>query len=412
MKRDLLPVARALKRILSAERWTPVQDPRDPRGVRHPLAQLLTVLLLGLVANVPTLRDVERLVQRLGARARLGLRGTPSDTTLYNVVRRLNPADLRSVVVAQVREMARNQQLAPAIDFPYDLVAIDGKALGTDATPGHPESHRREAGGKVCYVLLALRAVHVSSAVKPVLDQRLIPSGKGERHGLWPFLAGLRETYGRLAQCLSFDAGFWSQDLVMGLATQFWPFIVALKGNAGHAYHIARRKLGCDADDPPGGWEHETREARHGRVVVRQFARVDHDLGTFGAVQAAWRQRTRVLHGDRVVSEDNRYFATRLGSGPVTAAQALAAIRAHWGIENDSHWTLDVILGEDTRAWVAQDRGREVLAWLRILAYNALRLLRCRTLRAERRTCLPWRALLEEIHDALVRPDLWQPGFS
>lgn len=412
MKRDLLPVARALKRNLRAGIWNDVPDPRDRRGVRHPLASLLSVLTLGMIANMPTLRDLERLVQRLTARGALGIQGTPSDTTLYNLARQLEPTHLRPVVVDQVKAMERNKQLEQAIDFPFSLVAVDGKALGTDPEQVHPESHRTKANGTYCYVLKALRAVHVSSAVKPVLDQRLIPKGKGERHDLWSFLVGLRQSYGRLVGCLSFDAGFWSENLVMSLDSCFWPYIIALKGNAGAAHRYALRALGEGQAEPPMGWELETRETRNGQVIVRQLARIHDDLGTCGAVTCAWRQRTQVFRGDKQVSEDNRYFATNLSLEQVTARQALAAIRAHWGIENDSNWTMDAILKEDSTAWVAQERGREVLTWLRILAYNLLRLLRCRTLRAARRATLPWRAVVEEVRDALLRPDLWRSGFS
>lgn len=146
MKWEPIPVVRALKRNLSPETWEEVPDPRNPRGVRHSLPSLLNMLVLGLVANRPTLRDVERLIARLPQRRALGIGGAASDTTLYNVVRRLDPAAFRSVVVAQVRAMERNKQLEPAFDFPCSLVAIDGKALGTDSERLHPESHRQTTG--------------------------------------------------------------------------------------------------------------------------------------------------------------------------------------------------------------------------------------------------------------------------
>ena len=40
-----------------------------------------------------------------------------------------------------------------------------------------------------------------------------------------------------------------------------------------------------------------------------------------------------------------RYF--RSSRGTMTAAEALAATRAHWGIENKHHWVLDMAYRED-----------------------------------------------------------------
>lgn len=409
---DLKPVVRALKRNLTVETWEEVPDPRNPRGVRHSLPSLLNMLVLGLVTNRSTLRDVERLIDRLPARRALGIGGPASDTTLYNVVRRVDPSSLRAVVVAQVRAMERNKQLEPAFDFPCSLVAIDGKALGTDPERLHPESHRQTVGDGARYVLKALRAVHITSAVKPILDQRLIPKGKGERYDLWSFLEGLRQSYGGLARGFTFDAGFWSQDLVTKLSVFNIPYIFGLKGNAGSPYRFAQHELGVGTADPAGGWEIETTEKRGSRLVRRQLARKQGDVGTFGAVCSVWRQRTTVLDGEEVVSQEDRFFATSFPVSIVSASQALAAIRAHWGIENDSHWTMDAILDEDTHTWVARGHGREVLTWLRILAYNLLRLFRCRSLRPQLGRRWPWRAVVEEVHTLLLNPDVWRPGFT
>jgi predicted transposase YbfD/YdcC len=400
-------------RNLAPSNWECVQDPRCAQGIRYALPTLLQVLVLGLLTGLRTLRDVERLATQVVVKRKLGLKGTPSDTTLDNILRKLDPSTFRDVVVAQVKAMHANKQLDSAINFPYSLVAIDGKALGTDDEKLHPDSHRMKAGDSVCYVLKALRAVLVSSAVKPILDQQRIPAGKGERTGLWSFLMGLRKSYGPLSRCFSFDAGFWSNALVDDLATNFMHFIFALKENAGSPYRFARADLGTGDQDPPKGWEAQLVETHGKKTVIRQFARKDDDLGTCGAVASVWRQRTRVLVGKKIISQEDRYFATSLPKSTLTAAQAMAAIRAHWGIENDSNWTMDAILREDTQAWVRQGMAREVLTWLRIIAYNLLRLIRCRSLRSKKGALRPWRQILEEIRDALLSKDAWAAvGFA
>jgi predicted transposase YbfD/YdcC len=64
-----------------------------------------------------------------------------------------------------------------------------------------------------------------------------------------------------------------------------------------------------------------------------------------------------------------RYF---LLSRQYTAAALLAIVRAHWGIENTLHWTLDVVMDEDL-ARNRKDYGPENLAVLRRMALNIAR---------------------------------------
>jgi hypothetical protein len=57
---------------------------------------------------------------------------------------------------------------------------------------------------------------------------------------------------------------------------------------------------------------------------------------------------------------------------PPQASLLLGAVRAHWGIENQCHWVLDVVFGEDasrTRLQNADDN----LALLRKIALNLIR---------------------------------------
>ena len=63
-----------------------------------------------------------------------------------------------------------------------------------------------------------------------------------------------------------------------------------------------------------------------------------------------------------------RYFIL---SSLLTAEQALAVIRGHWGIENQQHWLLDVVLREDA-ARNRKDNGARNLALLRRFALNLL----------------------------------------
>jgi predicted transposase YbfD/YdcC len=66
---------------------------------------------------------------------------------------------------------------------------------------------------------------------------------------------------------------------------------------------------------------------------------------------------------------------------PVTATRAAQAVRAHWRIENTSHYSRDVTLGED-RSRIRTNPG--VFARLRSFAFNILKANRTGTLSQDR----------------------------
>ena len=70
-----------------------------------------------------------------------------------------------------------------------------------------------------------------------------------------------------------------------------------------------------------------------------------------------------------------------ISSTPVTATCAAEAIRAHWKVENTSHYSRDVTLGED-RSRIRTNPG--VFARLRSFAFNILKANRTNTLSQDR----------------------------
>jgi predicted transposase YbfD/YdcC len=448
-----------LRGILTPERWATVNDPRKPRGVRFRLVGLLNLLVLGLTVGSRALRDVERLGKKLAVGRAFGLRGSPTDTTLYTLVRGLSPMDLTTVLVEQVKELwlSKRMQVDPAIGI--SLVAIDGKCLGADRERKHPESTavtvKRRSGstrrskrnstkvsrarqgnlsvpdmepgpdGKV-HLVKALRAVHVASATKVAMMQAVIPAHRGEAPMFERFVRELVRTYGRaMVQCVSVDAGFVTIKNLMMMAVLGIHYIAALKGNAGYLHRRLSKEMGQDTDaPPPGGWIVETTERRNKTLVHRQFGRLE-QLGDCmdGDYRQVWRQRTTFHKAGEPTKVDDRLFITSLRIDRLTPEQCMAAIRAHWGIENDCFWTLDTQWDEDTRAWVRKGLGRETLAVLRLIAYNIVRVVRHRVLRdgesqandgasrppphnLTRKKVKPFREVMELLRDALVMPGI------
>lgn len=409
-------MARRTHRTLARAAWERVTDPRGARGRRYQLAGLLQLLVLGMSAGARSLRDVEQLGKELVGRAKFRLRGTPSDTTLDRTVRQVSSSELGEVLASMVQQMHRSKQLEVDPEVGISLVAIDGKRFGTSRELQHPESVTGGPDDGRYYQVHALRAVLVSTPVKPALGQQVVKRSEheGEARAFPGFVDTLLATYGGLVECVSMDAGFLSMPNLLRLNQQGVGYIVAFKGNARRVERWAEKHLGAGEEAPSHGWAAERTEGRGtSQEMTRSFARVRAEglrkIGWHGVASEVWRVRQVGFRKGVRVLED-RYFLTNLPLNRLTGSQALAAVRAHWGIENGCNWTLDTQLNEDTVTWVNQDRASEVLAMLRLIAYNLLQLCRHRVFRAAGNRAVPWRTLLCWMREALVMPvRIWEP---
>ena len=85
-------------------------------------------------------------------------------------------------------------------------------------------------------------------------------------------------------------------------------------------------------------------------------------LRSVGVVEAR-----RAIQGKESV--ERRYY---LSSLPTDVAKFARAVRGHWSVENQLHWVLDVVFGED-QSRARTGNAAENLAATRRLAINLLR---------------------------------------
>ena len=123
-----------------------------------------------------------------------------------------------------------------------------------------------------------------------------------------------------------------------------------------------------------------------------------------------WRVKQTTTHKSGHVTVENRYFVTNLAWGRLGAHECLAAVRQMWGVENGCHWTLDVVMKQGSRPWCTKGEALRALSWLRLLAYNALRLFKNRYLRSANSHTLPWDECRRLIAKALTDARAWASG--
>jgi predicted transposase YbfD/YdcC len=87
--------------------------------------------------------------------------------------------------------------------------------------------------------------------------------------------------------------------------------------------------------------------------------------GLAGLVMVTRRRQTA-----KKTSEETSFYLT---SRPGVDVEELGrAIRSHWGVENELHWSLDVVFREDASR-VRKDHGPENLAIIRRIVLNLVR---------------------------------------
>jgi predicted transposase YbfD/YdcC len=148
-------------------------------------------------------------------------------------------------------------------------------------------------------------------------------------------------------------------DYALGLKANHGPLL----GAAGRAFQRAEAagKLVC----------HECSEAGHGRQERRRVAVVARpaDAPAFPGLAAIARLEAERRGADGAVQTDRRYIVL---SKRLPPARVLEVTRAHWSVENNLHWQLDVTFHEDD-ARARKNYAPHNLSVIRRMALDILR---------------------------------------
>jgi len=329
-----------------------LDDPRVVGRSKHLLIDLLVMALCGIVANCDDWPDIALFAQQRESWFRRFLRlpgGIPSHDTFERVFAALNPRALEACCLAWLRAVAGLAGI--------EHIAIDGKSLRGSANAKLGALHVVSAWATKAHVSLGQVAV----------------DGKGNEITAIPKLLELLDLHGAL---VTIDAIGCQKNIAKKIVDRGGDYVLVVKANQERLLSDIQATVAKALDgELPAGRVRQctTSERGHGRTEERHCVIIEDlsairdrrlwpELQTVGMCR-----RERTVNGKQTT--EVCYF---IGSRRMAARRYAAALRGHWGIENNLHWQLDVSFHEDASR-VENRHGAENLSLFRKLALSLLK---------------------------------------
>lgn len=335
------------------QEFAELEDFRIERNRVHPLINIVTIAILGVICGADTWVDIERYGQAKSDWLSEFLdlsHGIPSHDTFGRVFRWLDEDAFRACFV---RWTAR---ICAATDG--QVVAVDGKKLRRSGDSRH------EKDG-----IWMVNAWAVENRM--VLGQKKVDAKSNEITAIPHLLAQLD-----LTGCVVAVDALNTQTTIAQLIVEAQAdYIMTVKANQGTLYEdLTELFKGFEADayrDVVFQTAQQTSKG-HGREEYRQVWVVSHpDYRDYLRANKKWAKLHNLI---KLVTVRNEHTSTRyfISSWDASAQAVLQAIRDHWQIENGLHWVLDVAFRED-ESRIRKDHAPQNMALLRQLALNLLK---------------------------------------
>lgn len=335
-----------------------IEDPRlDNHNQRHPLLDILVIAILATICGADTWTEVSEFGQAKEEWLKSFLKlphGIPSHDTFGRVFSLIDPDEFETCFIDWINSLF--------IDIEKEIIAIDGKTLRG--------SHDRRKGKK------ALHLVSAWAAKNRVLLGQVRTEEKSNEIEAIPRLLEMIDVKNSI---VTIDAMGCQKAIAKTIIAQEADYVLALKENQATLYQDVASIFEKEKEKEKQFKKMLNRRKvekihDHGRIETRRYTLISardpllFELRWPGLKGIGMLETTRTVNHE--VEKSTRYFLTSLEYEQID--DFMTAVRKHWNIEINLHWSLDVSFKEDLNR-VRIGHAAENLAIVRRIALNLLK---------------------------------------
>jgi predicted transposase YbfD/YdcC len=335
-----------------------LEDPRSTVNQRHPLASVVVIALLAVLAGAGGPTAIARwaaLKEELLSRVLDLPNGAPRKDVFRRVLMVLKPAAFQACFASWLQSLRIEAAAETGVDRP--VLPVDGKTLR--------RSHDRQKG------LGALHLVSVWASEYGLSLGQMACDEKSNEITAIPELLKLVDLKGAI---VTIDAMGTQKAIAEQIVEGKADYVLALKGNHETLQQAVIAYIDQQLEgDLTNAQEHVTTETKHGREETRTYLQLPAPENLPGFLR--WKGlksiglATSHCLRDGKETIDVRYYISSL---EVEVKEFARAVRGHWSIENSCHWTLDMTFRED-ESRLREGNLRENFAWLNRFALSLLK---------------------------------------
>ena len=310
------------------ERFEVLEDPRDERGKKYKLIDILIMTIYGLLCGLKdftNIADFMKLKEDYFTKLLNLENGTPSHDCLSDLYASIDPKQFMKIFIEWTKDILEKKT--------GKKISIDGKAIKS-ATD-------KINNGNIPYIVSAFIGEIGLSIGEVKVDD------KSNEITAIPELLDLLDIEGAT---ITIDAIGTQADIVNKIVNKGGHYVLPVKDNQ----RILKKEIKSQFDSynnllgNPEVFHKSTVDKDHGRIEEREYYLTYNtskitDKEKWKTVNAVAYMRVTRTEQDETTITDNYYII----DNKIEIDKLIDAIRDHWNIECGLHWRLDVILDED-----------------------------------------------------------------
>lgn len=324
--------------------FSKVEDPRSIRNQRHNFITLIGTTFLSALSGIDSFSGIQDFVEAHFEELHQFFdfpNGVPSHDTYQRLWDSISPPQFLEAF-HDFTDTLKN--------VVSELINIDGKTI------------RNSGQDKALHIVSAW-----CQANQLVLAQEKIDAKSNEITAI-PRLLRLLDLKNHI---VTIDAMGAQRDICKQVVEQEGDYVISLKGNQGTLHKDIVRYFE-DPENVDAMGMNEENDKGHGRIEQRTAYVTDQvdwlqEMHKWPGLKSIGMVHSKVLKGDKE-TEEKRFYISSLAKD---ARKLNNIARAHWGIENQLHWRLDVVFNED-KSCIRNDNAAENMDIMRKWALNIL----------------------------------------